>query len=1273
MNLKCLHFLLLLIAFDKILSYKNFQCPNGWLNVGYKCIKLVYDKLDTNGAVKKCKSLSNSELVGFFMESENINFFRKQLFNVIENKINKGLNEPIWLLSDQTTLMKYNKHMSDMEYDLWNQTSSVLLSNKSIALEYNDKKCCNIISVDQYDVYPFICVLSKNEIKRKLFEESLIKESSPELIEMPKTHYFYSSIDDTTIKLNCKSSYMKTTNIVWYKDEVEKITFSGKNNTYVLSGGSLIIPIAKNQRDVEDYHCVASNEYGSVRSPKATIVPTYIDNFRSTRLPEFTYSDDNTGTRIECLAPKHYPKSYSYTWLHSDSTEKFVSQNERVFISMDGSLFFSYNIKSDSKTYACSIALDTIGSGQYGPFFKFILPQNTRVDGPEQGFSPVIEEYKPQIFPDNPSLGKTVYIECFAYGFPTPIYKWSRIDGTPLPKQAKLLNYGRILKIENITMEDSGKYICTAENTLGTDFAEVYLSLKRPPIFLDKLYDVSSPTNTTIELRCPLMVNKFQDYYEKDTSLEWFKNGIPINPLLMADEDRTRIIINYDHLTILNSKERDSGTYQCLATNDVSYDTTYCYVKVQDSLPKFHSKQFPKKIIAIKGVKLDVPCLYTASPIGRSSWKSLETNSYISYNKDTVWQTINDGNIATLHFEKLEESNTGLYECIAENVIGSSSAVIKIIVIEKPSIHISSLGWSDDTARLKCEVEMYCDETNDCPETQINWQLNDNHLFNKQVNMNEYKTKINIREISSKYSNGLLKINQISTLDIKGTINKKDISRFSCQSIFGTAITEVKPTSLIPENYFLMKIDNIIVSENDITFNWFIEENIKIELKKYKDMIVLAQWTNKNDNKWITFKEISQNKILNSDIFSFKITDLNEGEYYKFRILIKIGNNKEIQIESNRWIYLFNTSIMDENYVFGWKKLKDDIIELNWEIFPIDNEMFDNDYYNVSWSYYVSHIENGNDELTQLSFYDIVKGKTKRINMPSQQDIIQCRKIKVKIVPLLKDIDNNNNVIKKEIILSNNINDLKIDKIQIIALNSTSIKIDWSWDKKKECAEAYGTKIMCYYKNNSNPFERSITKLISNIYTTWIIDNLYPETQYNCTVIPIDENGKHGKVKIYKVIVTKEEAPKESPRLKGIDIKWKKDNASVILQWSPIKLLRSQNRRKIDYINNVGYIIYVYEGSTAEIPAQLKIPLSTFIHPNDLSVELKGLNLMFEYKISVAGYNEGGIGKESKQRIIRIGSYNSMQTISLFSSSSYNKYYIITTVIILMIRYIIIL
>lgn len=63
-------------------------------------------------------------------------------------------------------------------------------------------------------------------------------------------------------------------------------------------------------------------------------------------------------------------------------------------------------------SYACLLSLTTMHEGHYGPFFNLRLPDTLS----DKSFAPRIDDMQPQIFPEHPRIGDTVYIECFAYG-----------------------------------------------------------------------------------------------------------------------------------------------------------------------------------------------------------------------------------------------------------------------------------------------------------------------------------------------------------------------------------------------------------------------------------------------------------------------------------------------------------------------------------------------------------------------------------------------------------------------------------------------------------------------------------------------------------------------------------------------------------------------------------------------------------------------------------------------------------------------------------------
>ena len=62
--------------------------------------------------------------------------------------------------------------------------------------------------------------------------------------------------------------------------------------------------------------------------------------------------------------------------------------------------------------------------------------------------------------------GETAKLTCEAFGFPTPVIQWSR-PFSALPKGRSSVSNGT-LAIQDFRPEDSGTYMCTAKNKLGS-------------------------------------------------------------------------------------------------------------------------------------------------------------------------------------------------------------------------------------------------------------------------------------------------------------------------------------------------------------------------------------------------------------------------------------------------------------------------------------------------------------------------------------------------------------------------------------------------------------------------------------------------------------------------------------------------------------------------------------------------------------------------------------------------------------------------------------
>lgn len=77
------------------------------------------------------------------------------------------------------------------------------------------------------------------------------------------------------------------------------------------------------------------------------------------------------GKSIACDEPQHYPK-VNYYWTRN-SFPNFVEEDQRVFVSHDGHLYFSSLEKIDNGSYSCNVQSDISDTGRTGPFFPVIV------------------------------------------------------------------------------------------------------------------------------------------------------------------------------------------------------------------------------------------------------------------------------------------------------------------------------------------------------------------------------------------------------------------------------------------------------------------------------------------------------------------------------------------------------------------------------------------------------------------------------------------------------------------------------------------------------------------------------------------------------------------------------------------------------------------------------------------------------------------------------------------------------------------------------------
>ncbi|XP_070829419.1 obscurin [Chaetodon trifascialis] len=165
--------------------------------------------------------------------------------------------------------------------------------------------------------------------------------------------------------------------------------------------------------------------------------------------------------------------------------------------------------------------------------------------------------------------GKDATLSCTVVGSPTPLITWEK-------DKLKLTSGGRFKTVEDgdvyrltiydLTLEDTGQYMCRAKNNVGEAYAAVTLKValpsemtQRAPAFLVK------PTSTRVGLGGDVVFFCRVAAYP-EANFDWEKDG-----RYLGETNRIKIVSDSDSSTlkIQSVRNLDGGTYTCRAQNTV--------------------------------------------------------------------------------------------------------------------------------------------------------------------------------------------------------------------------------------------------------------------------------------------------------------------------------------------------------------------------------------------------------------------------------------------------------------------------------------------------------------------------------------------------------------------------------------------------------------------------------------------------------------------------------------------------------------------------------
>ncbi|KAL6434995.1 hypothetical protein ACFW04_005260 [Cataglyphis niger] len=286
-------------------------------------------------------------------------------------------------------------------------------------------------------------------------------------------------------------------------------------------------------------------------------------------------------------------------------------------------------------------------------------------------------------------------LPCPAQAFPVPSYRWYKfIEGTsrrqPVQLNERVRQVSGTLIIREARVEDSGKYLCIVNNSVGGESVETVLTVTAP------LNAEIEPSTQTIDFgrpatfTCTVQGNPIK-------TISWLKDGKPLGL-----EDRV--------LRIESVKKEDKGMYQCFVRNDQESAQATAELKLGGRFEPPQIRQAFAEETLQPGPSMFLKCVASGNPTPEITWEldgkrlsnteRLQVGQYVTVNGDVVSHL----NISSIH-----TNDGGLYKCIAASKVGAAEHSARLNVYGLPFIrHMDKKAIvAGETLRVTCPVAGY--------------------------------------------------------------------------------------------------------------------------------------------------------------------------------------------------------------------------------------------------------------------------------------------------------------------------------------------------------------------------------------------------------------------------------------------------------------------------------------------------------------------------------------------------------------------------------------
>ncbi|XP_022815134.1 Down syndrome cell adhesion molecule-like protein Dscam2 isoform X50 [Spodoptera litura] len=492
----------------------------------------------------------------------------------------------------------------------------------------------------------------------------------PIFMKEPANRVDFSNTTGATVE--CAARGSPSPDIIWVRSDGTAVG-DVPGLRQVQANGNLLFPPFRAEDYRQEVHaqvyaCLARNSVGTIHSRDVNVRAVVTQYYEAEVVSEYVIRG-NTAV-LKCNIPSFVADFVKVeAWVNSDGGEYLLTDDieGKYLVLPSGELHIRDVGPEDGyKSYQCRTKHRLTGETRLSATKgRLVITEPVGLKAPT--FS---TDFKMAWYVKNVEQGFALL--CPAQGFPAPLFRWYKfVEGTarkqPVTLDDRVKQVSGTLIIKEAKVEDSGKYLCVVNNSVGGESVETVLTVTAP------LKATVEPATQTVDFGRPAV---FTCRYEGNPvkTITWLKDGKD-----MKHHDAT--------LRIESVKKEDKGMYQCFIRNDQESAGASAELKLGGRFePPLIRHSFGEQTFR-SGPSLRLKCVASGNPTPDIVWL-LDGEKLTSGERLQIGQFVTaDGNVEShLNISSVHTNDGGLYTCIASSKVGSASHAARVNVYGLPYV-----------------------------------------------------------------------------------------------------------------------------------------------------------------------------------------------------------------------------------------------------------------------------------------------------------------------------------------------------------------------------------------------------------------------------------------------------------------------------------------------------------------------------------------------------------------------------------------------------------